>query len=109
MKVLVDMNLSPGWVSFLAEAGFEAVHWTEIGSPTATDSELMAWAAKNDHIVLTADLDFGAILAATQDRGQALSRYAENAFRHIKSALPWCKPFVSRARICSTARSSPSM
>jgi len=26
MKVLVDMNLSPGWVSFLAEGGFEAVH-----------------------------------------------------------------------------------
>ena len=25
MKILVDMNLSPGWVSFLAEAGFAAV------------------------------------------------------------------------------------
>jgi predicted nuclease of predicted toxin-antitoxin system len=26
MKILVDMNLSPGWVDFLIEAGFEAVH-----------------------------------------------------------------------------------
>jgi predicted nuclease of predicted toxin-antitoxin system len=35
-----------------------------VGSPDATDSELMAWAAKHEHVVLTADLDFGAILAA---------------------------------------------
>jgi predicted nuclease of predicted toxin-antitoxin system len=81
MKVLVDMNLSPDWARFLADAGFEAAHWSNVGSKTATDSELMRWAAENDHIVLTADLDFGAILAATQDikpsviqvRGELLS------------------------------------
>jgi predicted nuclease of predicted toxin-antitoxin system len=81
MKVLVDMNLSPSWAGFLAEAGFEAVHWSMVGSKTATDSELMQWAAENDHIVLTADLDFGAILATThgtkpsvvQVRGERLS------------------------------------
>ena len=65
MKVLVDMNLSPDWARFLAEAGFEAVHWSNVGSKSATDSELMQWAAENDHVILTADLDFGAILAAT--------------------------------------------
>src|ERR1700730_15469370 len=66
MKVLVDMNLSPAWVSFLAESGFEVVHWADIGPDNSSDSELMQWAAEHDHIVLTADLDFGAILAATQ-------------------------------------------
>src|SRR5947208_3519674 len=49
MKVLVDMNLSPGWVSFLAEGGFEAVHWSDIGSGSAPDSELMQWAAQRAH------------------------------------------------------------
>ncbi len=68
MKFLVDMNLSPGWVSFLSDAGFAAVHWSEVGRGDASDIELMQWAAKRDHIVLTADLDFGAILAATQRR-----------------------------------------
>ena len=68
MKVLVDMNLSPGWVSFLAEGGFEAVHWSDIGSGSAPDSELMQWAAQRGYVVLTADLDFGAILAATEGR-----------------------------------------
>lgn len=65
MKVLVDMNLSPAWERFLTEAGFEAVHWSNVGATNATDHELMAWAADNHHIVLTADLDFGAILAVT--------------------------------------------
>jgi predicted nuclease of predicted toxin-antitoxin system len=68
MKVLVDMNLSPGWVSFLIDRGFEAVHWSEVGEGNASDSELMKWAAERGYIVLTADLDFGAILAATQRR-----------------------------------------
>jgi predicted nuclease of predicted toxin-antitoxin system len=69
MKFLVDMNLSPSWVSFLIEAGFAAVHWSEIGlDGDASDIELMQWASEREHIVLTADLDFGAILAATQRR-----------------------------------------
>jgi predicted nuclease of predicted toxin-antitoxin system len=60
------MNLSPSWVSFLAEAGFETVHWSEVGPGNASDLELMRWAVLHDYIVLTADLDFGAILAVTQ-------------------------------------------
>src|SRR5712692_12099326 len=68
MKVLVDMNLSPGWANFLAEAGFEAVHWSDVGEGNAPDSELMQWAAERGYVVLTADLDFGAILAATRSR-----------------------------------------
>jgi predicted nuclease of predicted toxin-antitoxin system len=65
MKLLVDMNLSPRWVAFLAEAGFDAVHWSRVGSPDATDAAIMAFARANGHVVLTHDLDFGAILAAT--------------------------------------------
>jgi predicted nuclease of predicted toxin-antitoxin system len=68
MKFLVDMNLSPTWVDFLSEAGFVAVHWSTVGRGEAPDIELMRWAAERDHILVTADLDFGAILAATQRR-----------------------------------------
>jgi predicted nuclease of predicted toxin-antitoxin system len=68
MKLLVDMNLSPAWVRFLAEAGVDAVHWSQVGPGSAADRVLVEWAAAHDRIVLTADLDFGAILAATQRR-----------------------------------------
>ena len=67
MKLLLDMNLSPRWCEVLAEAGLEAAHWGAIGSPGAADSEIMAFAEAGDWIVVTHDLDFGAILAATRD------------------------------------------
>jgi predicted nuclease of predicted toxin-antitoxin system len=66
MKLLVDMNLSPRWVSLLTSAGIEAAHWSTIGATNAPDREIMAYALANDFVVLTHDLDFSAILAVTQ-------------------------------------------
>jgi predicted nuclease of predicted toxin-antitoxin system len=68
MNFLIDMNLSPCWADFLNQAGFTAIHWSAVGSPNAPDRELMHWAAQREYIVLTADLDFAAILAATERR-----------------------------------------
>jgi predicted nuclease of predicted toxin-antitoxin system len=65
MKLLVDMNPSPSWINVLADAGIEAAHWSKLGACNAPDSEIMAYASANDYVVLTHDLDFGAILAAT--------------------------------------------
>lgn len=72
MKLLIDMNLSPRWVALLEGAGFEAVHWSTIGQAAARDAEVMRWAAANDYVVVTHDLDFSAILAATQDAGPSV-------------------------------------
>ncbi len=66
MKLLIDMNLSPTWVDVLATGGIDAIHWSKIGTNTASDREIMAWAKTSGYIVLTHDLDFGAILAATE-------------------------------------------
>lgn len=65
MKLLVDMNLSPRWIIFLADEGIEASHWSTLGAKNAPDTTIMAFARANDYVVLTHDLDFGAILAAT--------------------------------------------
>ena len=59
------MNLSPKLPNMLEQHGFSAVHWSSIGLPTAEDREILCWAKANDYIVVTFDLDFGAILAAT--------------------------------------------
>lgn len=66
MKVLVDMNLSPRWVDLLGQAGFESAHWIDLGPKDASDAQVMDFARTNDYVVLTHDLDFGAILAATR-------------------------------------------
>ena len=65
MKILIDMNLSPRWAEFLGNGGHECMHWSNIGAAGAPDTVIMEYAAKHDCIVLTHDLDFGAILAAT--------------------------------------------
>ena len=65
MRILIDMNLSPRWVDVLADAGIECIHWSSVGETTASDSFIMAFAKGAGYVVLTHDLDFGSILAAT--------------------------------------------
>ncbi len=67
MKLIVDMNLSPSWGEKLQGAGWEAVHWSEIGDPRAPDRELLVAASDRGAWLLTADLDFGALIAARGD------------------------------------------
>ena len=59
------MNLSPAWVPIFIQEGWQAVHWRDIGAPNASDHDILNWARKNEYIVFTHDLDFGAILAAS--------------------------------------------
>lgn len=66
MKILIDMNLSPEWEDALRSAGLSATHWSRIGPPDASDREILSWAKKNDHVLFTHDLDFGAILAVSR-------------------------------------------
>ena len=72
MRVLLDKNLSPRWQSTLADAGIEAVHWSNVGDPRAPDSLLASYALSNQLVVLTQDLDFGALLAASGDSGPSV-------------------------------------
>ncbi|MBI1790868.1 MAG: DUF5615 family PIN-like protein [Acidobacteria bacterium] len=72
MRILVDMNLSPLWVPYLARHGFEALHWSSVGRPSAPDAEILAFAAANGYIVFTHDLDFGMLLAAHETRGPSV-------------------------------------
>jgi predicted nuclease of predicted toxin-antitoxin system len=65
VKLLVDMNLSPSWVDRLVRHGFEVVHWATIGAATAPDSEILTWANEHAFVLITNDLDFSAILAAS--------------------------------------------
>ena len=68
MKILIDMNLSPLWGEFLAANGISATHWSALGEPTASDSTILQYAASNEFVVFTHDLDFGALLATNRSR-----------------------------------------
>lgn len=65
MKILIDTNLSPEWCEILAKHGWESVHWSSVAKPTVSDKAILQYARDKGYIVLTHDLDFSAILAAT--------------------------------------------
>jgi predicted nuclease of predicted toxin-antitoxin system len=65
MKIMIDMNLSPEWEEVLCSAGWMATHLSRVGAANASDREILSWVKLNGHALLTHDLDFGAILAAS--------------------------------------------
>jgi predicted nuclease of predicted toxin-antitoxin system len=82
MKILVDMNLPPGWADFLTEHGIEAVHWSSIGSPDTPDTEIIAYAKTHDFTIFTNDLDFGFILAITHGKKPSVIQTRTGALGH---------------------------
>jgi predicted nuclease of predicted toxin-antitoxin system len=72
LRILIDMNLPPEWVTTLQQHGYEAVHWSAVGNPRASDEEITRYAQTYGYIIFTHDLDFGAILAATQAQGPSV-------------------------------------
>jgi predicted nuclease of predicted toxin-antitoxin system len=72
MRILIDVNLSPAWVTLFAAKQIDATHWTTLGDPRATDDEIMRFARDHQYVVFTHDLDFGALLALTQAVGPSV-------------------------------------
>jgi predicted nuclease of predicted toxin-antitoxin system len=65
LAFLADMGVSPRTVAVLIAAGFDAVHGRDLGLGQADDAQILARAASERRVVLTFDLDFGDILAAS--------------------------------------------
>jgi predicted nuclease of predicted toxin-antitoxin system len=72
MRVIVDMNLSPRWIGVLATGSVLAAHRSALGPVGASDATIMEHALAKGAVVLTHDLDFGSILAATGARGPSV-------------------------------------
>lgn len=67
MKFLADMGVSPLTVAFLRQQEHDAVHLSEQGLFRMSDREIMAKAKQESRIILTFDLDFTDLLAASRD------------------------------------------
>jgi len=59
------MGISPRTVEYLRERGHDAVHLHELGQDRLPDDAILAMALHGKWIVLTHDLDFSELLAAS--------------------------------------------
>ena len=63
MRFLVDQNLSSDIAAGLRRLGHEADHVEDIGMSRSSDAEIMARALSTGAVVISADTDFGELLA----------------------------------------------
>ena len=72
MRFLVDENLAERVAELLVENGHDAVHVRAIGLGTADDSVVMARAEAEGRVVVSADTDFGTLLARSGRRAPSV-------------------------------------
>jgi len=92
MRLLLDANLSPRVAESLRDAGFDAVHVADLGLVTATDDEIFDRAAEGSLVVVTADSDFGALLAMRRTKSPSVV--------HLRGVTPRA-PARSRGAVAS--------
>jgi predicted nuclease of predicted toxin-antitoxin system len=65
MRILLDNNLSVRLVDHLKPTGWDVVHVRPLGLQAARDPDVLALARSQNRVLVSADTDFGALLAAS--------------------------------------------
>lgn len=63
MRFLLDQNMSPQLAGLLGAAGHDAVHVRSLGLASEPDDVVLAAAEDQDRVIVSADTDFGTLLA----------------------------------------------
>jgi predicted nuclease of predicted toxin-antitoxin system len=89
MRLLIDENLSPRAARLLREAGHDAAHVTEVGLGNTDDAEILDAATDDARAIVTADTDFGALLAArgTSSPSVVMLRSSDHLTPHEQARL----------------------
>lgn len=72
MRLLIDESLQHDLAAALIDHGHDAVHVADVGLQGAPDVDVLAKARADDRVVVTADTDFGTLLALSGASGPSV-------------------------------------
>ena len=75
MRFLIDNALSPAFAALLQQAGHDAIHVRSIGLQHADDDAIFDLAAVERRVLVSADADFGTLLAMRSSRQPSVIQF----------------------------------
>src|SRR2546427_933690 len=98
MRFLIDNALSPVLATLLTQAGHDALHVRTIELHRADDIEIFDRAAAEDRIVVSADTDFGTLLATRTVQKPSVIQFRGRGSRRPDALSGWVAYSFGRTR-----------
>ena len=100
MRFLVDNALSPIVADELQRAGHEALHVRDLGMQASTDEAIFELAGSDDRVLVSADTDFGTLLARRRSAKPSVVIFRRSSGRRPEAQaklLLGCLPTIREA------------